>query len=265
MHRTITTARDTFALPEPNEVTFEFPRGPGIVITVPKNSNWRMPLHWHYHKLDARSIHCLSGRLHVEVTNDSLPLRSIVVKIRPCESHDFHLGQLTSWRKDAAREGEDSDSELVIILMDANETLHRNICSATLDRDIFPFLTSTPLIIQLLFCLARLIKLQHPFLQAALWIQLQMIYYAHDMHISHGDIDIFPAWFYITLLVPRCTRVWKPPPWMQRFRRWSERWISWVVMGSCSWLGKTVLGMQAEYQAYSSPRVRTPICGGRKH
>lgn len=156
--------------------------------------------------MDAQSIQALASRLFIYVINP-LPQRGFGIYIPVGDSFDFKLEQLTSWSKIERR------NELAVVL-NANKTLHRNICSATIDGDIFPYLDSTPLAIKALFLLARLIGLRQRFLQVALWVQIQIIYYAHDFHVTHGVIDF---------TLPYRLIWWdqNPPVWSERWRRQS--------------------------------------------
>lgn len=127
----------------------------------------------------------------------------------------------------------------------ADQTLYRNICSAILDRTLFPYLATTPYWLKALF---KIIEWQptirQRLLEAMVWIQLESICYAHDFHLDHGTVAF--TWFWLIQPWPD-----NPPRWVWELEWKSTRLISWLVMTTCYWVGRLLLGMQGEYPQYT--------------
>lgn len=127
----------------------------------------------------------------------------------------------------------------------ADHTLWRNVCSATLDKAIFPDLASTPVWIKGLFALLAFIpSWREQLLNPMLWMQLQTIYFSHDFHVYHGRIPVTWPW----LAQPFGGRA---PAWAEHLQLQSLYIISRVVMTSAYWFGRLFLGMKEEYREYT--------------
>jgi hypothetical protein len=81
-----------------------------------------------------------------------------------------------------------------------------------------------------------------------LWIQLQMMYYSHDLGVRYGSIRA-PFIYWITHPFRFLER---PPNWVYDVEWWSIFAISKAVQRSCYWFGTLLLGMKAEYVEYTS-------------
>lgn len=133
---------------------------------------------------------------------------------------------------------------LTVVLV-AEHILWRNICSAILDRDVFPNLTSTPFWLKGLFALLAFVpSWKACMLNVMLWTQLQTIFYAHDFHLYHGHIPLGSLWMH---------QIWpsRPPRWAERSQLRTLYIISRVVMTSIYWIGRLFLGMRGEYVEYT--------------
>jgi hypothetical protein len=75
-------------------------------------------------------------------------------------------------------------NESLAVDVETDHTLWRNVCSATLDRDLFPQLNSTPLWLKAMFNLFP--SWREALLSFVLQIQLRAIFYYHGVHICHG-------------------------------------------------------------------------------
>ena len=243
MDRTDTTRRTDFELPSPKAATFSFSSPAAIRIAVPLCSKWRMPLHWHYQGLGCRSVKCVDGSLRVYVARGS---RGSYDKLgREGMTVQFQLGQLVTWGCSETDKTKSSVEPLAVDL-DADEVLHRNICSAIFDRDLVPELRSTPLWLKALFVVLEWIPtLRQRLLAYVLWIQLQVIFYAHDFQLYHGHIPI--TWLWTAQLGGG-----RPPQWALDLQLRTYYLISRVVMSSCYWAGRLFLGMRGEYPQYTT-------------
>ncbi|GIZ45074.1 hypothetical protein CKM354_000825800 [Cercospora kikuchii] len=245
MHRTNTTQLTVFQRPAPNAATFTFSSPDTIRISIPFGSKFDIRTHWHYTDLDTSKLTWVSGGPVIVSFGPRDKNRSASHSGARGFSHSCQLDEATSWGVLYNRNSANLE-ELLVVDIEANTKLHRNICSAILDRDKFPRLASTPFWIKGLFVLlSASSRLQEWLLEAMLRVQLQTIYYAHDYHIFHGRIpfDMFFVWP-LTPEVPRATQL--------AFR--SRFWVSKIVMSSCYWVGRILLGMRGEYEEY------TPEC-----
>ena len=137
------------------------------------------------------------------------------------------------------------DNDLLIVDLLADVILWRNICSATIDRDIFPNLASTPYWFKAFFTiLAPISRYRVKLLDLIFYIQIQMIFYAHDFYVYHGTIQLHSLW-----LLPWIFR--QAPPWVDRFELQISYIITRVVMATAYWVGKLFLGMKGEYSEYT--------------
>lgn len=88
--------------------------------------------------------------------------------------------------------------DLIALLESEDEMLYRNAISAVLVADRFPFLSTTPFWIRILYSsLAFSSAAQKAMKDKLLWIQLQMMYYTHDLRVWYGSIHA-PFIYWIT-------------------------------------------------------------------
>lgn len=251
--RTDTRNTQSFTLPSPAIAIFDFDTPPStslvraIYITVPAQSTWRMP--YHRHPSEARgsggpsachSVTCLAGSLYIRMGNGIHDWNRSggqgLGKI-------FEPGMWAAWSRQ--RQNRPPQDPLKVAFI-AEHLLWRNICSATLDRDLYPSLTTTPLWIKGSFALLSFFpSWREKVLDAMLWIQLQTIFYAHDLHLYHGQIPFVKLAMFPWIWPDR------PPPWAERLQIRSMCVISRVVMTCTYWFGRIMLGMMGEYKDYS--------------
>ena len=79
-----------------------------------------------------------------------------------------------------------------------------------------------------------------------LWIQLQMMYFAHDFRMYHGSVGALYLWH-----LAHPFSVERPPNWVFNIEWWSVGVISIATHSVCYWLGRLFLGMKAEYLEYT--------------
>lgn len=256
MRRTDTTKRQTFTLPFPAAATFDFNTLPShtplraIYVTIPPQSTWRMPYHRHPSEVlnsnttpACHSVTSLSGPLLIVW---AAGIRSANLSGHTGVSHIFEPGLWVGWSRPS-----DRSSTLLKVAFIAEHRLWRNICSATLDRDIYPQLSTTPFWVKGMFALLSFLpSWKSGMLDAMLWIQLQSIFHAHDFHLYHGHIP-FIIWAMFPWIWPN-----RPAPWVQRLQLRSLCIISRLVMTSSYWVGRLLLGMRGEYAEYS-PKIES--------
>ncbi|SMR52622.1 unnamed protein product [Zymoseptoria tritici ST99CH_3D1] len=246
MKRTYTTTTDIFNLPAPNAATFDFSNPAHITIAIPTESQWFMPYHWHNSHLDGKRLRCIEGKLQLYVATIQADGR-VADYSHFCGSswQIFDINQHVGWHRSKIA----SQRHPLKVEYEADQALHRNLCSAILDRDIYPRLSSTPVWIKGLFATVACIPgVKNWLLDRALGVQLEMIYYRHDFHVRHGSI-----WFQLPWLLLSWGHE-EPPLWTEKAYVWSLIVFSGVVMGTTYWFGRLVLGMKGEYAEYS-PRV----------
>ena len=262
MHRSNTTELITFTLPFPDAVTFTFlvpsPSSPvtsrnAIRITIPPDSKWRMPLHWHpsEHYSDTVSnfgceqINWISGFIVIYVgsRNGSNYHKAGQGGMKTKISPDDQVG----WGRDRSREnGAEFPLEAELV---ASHALWRNMCGAIRDRAIFPRLASTPWWLKVLFAILAALapSWRERLLDLMLWIQLQAIFVAHDTYLYHGRIPFTWPWL----------MTWsRPPDWAKSWQAKSFYVIAWVVMAVIYWAGTLLLGMKGEYVEYTPGKDR---------
>lgn len=243
MSRTDTRAASTFNLPFPNAATFRFetssplPPSSNIHITVPEYSTWHMPYHWHPsedQEAVCRKVTCLSGFLRVSIAHglrsrDEFGSAGRIVTFRP--------GQRVAFYRD-----ESGPDDALTVILETDHVLWRNICSAVLDRDIFPELISTPLWLKALFTLLPFWR--NALLGLILHVQLRTIFAYHGVHLYHGYIPVTWPW----IAQPFGGR---PPAWAQRAQLQSVYLIARVVMTISYAIGVSLLGMRGQYDEYT--------------
>ncbi|RYP14777.1 hypothetical protein DL765_006133 [Monosporascus sp. GIB2] len=256
MRRTNTVNFTTFNLTLPDSATFTFTTSSltspnAIRITISPSSDWKMPYHWHPSEIYAtvppqaaacERLTCRSGTLQVYIAKGP----DGYSQVGPAGmSLQFVPGERIAWH----RPKNSAKVPLIVDLM-ADHVLWRNICSAILDRDIFPRLASTPWWLKALFAIVAAVPpWKNKLLSVMLWIQLQSIYFAHDFHVYHGYVGVTWPW----LALPFGSR---PPQWAKRLQLQSTFLIARVVMAIAYWTGTLLLGMKGEYAEY------TPSDGG---
>ena len=205
-----------------------------------------MPLHWHPSENRAataacESVNCLSGSLHVYITQG---ISGGSDRVGSKLSVRFAPGQRVAWNP-----ARDAEKILLTLNLVADHALWRNICSAVLDRDIFPRLASTPLWLRALFAALTVVpSWRNKLLSLMLWIQLQTIFLAHNFHMDHGYVQVTWPW----IAQPFGGQ---PPVWAEKLEIASLYFIARVVMTAAYWTGTLLLGMKGEYAEY------TPIRG----
>ena len=129
------------------------------------------------------SVSCLAGSLHVYIIQG---ISGGSDRIGSKLSVRFAPGQRVAW--DPAR---DAGKMPLTVDLVADHALWRNICSAVLDRDIFPRLASTPFWLKALFAILTIVpSWRTKPLSLILWIQLQTIFLAHNFHMYHGYVQV---------------------------------------------------------------------------
>lgn len=88
-------------------------------------------------------------------------------------------------------------------------------------------------------------RLREALLSTVLRIQLQTILYAHDFREYHGYIPLTWPW------IAQIAGGVRPPQWAQNLQTQTFYWIAGVVMATCYWLGRLVLGMKGRYPEYT--------------
>jgi hypothetical protein len=155
----------------------------------------------------------------------------------------FKPGQRVAW----CRLNADSHTQLTVDLV-ADHILWRNICSAVLDGDMFPRLASTPWWLKALFAILVVMPLwRNALLRFMLWIQLQVIFLAHDFHVYHDYVPVIWPW----ILQPFGGQ---PPDWARQLQMQSFYVIAKAVMTTAYWTGRLFLGMKGEYVEYTPSR-----------
>lgn len=200
-----------------------------------------MPLHWHPsedHAVACERVSCLEGSLRVFVARgisggyDKLGSAGMSVKFAP----DQRVAWNRSWKDDKAT---------LRVDLAADHALWRNICSAVLDRDIFPELASTPSWVKAVFALLVVVpRWRGRLLSLMLWCQLQAIFYAHDFYMYHGYVPV--TWPWITQPFGG-----RPPAWAKRLQLRSLYAIGAGVMTLAYTAGTLFLGMKGEYEEYT--------------
>ena len=246
MSRSDTRDITTFNLPFPDAATFPFlppsinPLASNIRITVPESSRWYMPLHWHPYEgrvATCKKITCQSGFFRVHLAQglaswNELGSTGKTVNLAPSQRVAFY--------RDAS-----GPNDPLTVILEADHVLWRNICSAILDRDIFPELDTTPFWIKAMFTLLPFGR--DALLSMMLQIQLLTIFAHHGVHLYHGYISVTWPW----TAQPFGGR---PPDWAKRLQLQSLYLIARVVMAASYRIGRVLLGMRGQYDEYTPQR-----------
>lgn len=240
MDRTNTTSQSAFVLTGTASVSFDFSRLDHMRITIPAGSTWRVRYHWHQHDHGCKGIQTLKGQIVLwqsRYPSSGFPtIGGGVTRIfKPTE-------RIGWWSKDWPKEPEE-----LIVILDADETLYRNTCSATLDAELFPHLRSTPLWLRLFFAALALWPSAHQGLvRRMLWVQIQAIYHFHGYYEYHGGLPFASWWMFFHFLD------WKAPPdWILQLQWKSQTLCSRVTQALCYWSGRMLFGMKGEYVEYT--------------
>ncbi|KAE9377362.1 hypothetical protein N431DRAFT_331672 [Stipitochalara longipes BDJ] len=143
-----------------------------------------------------------------------------------------------------------------------HELFYRNWASMELDAALYPYLSTTPLPIRLLFKLPRLLfpdLLRNWLIAYFLSIQLLVLFSAFDHHPHLG------SWPLMTLYaLAHATKYFGPgapqiPQWVCRCQ-WTSmlfisHWRVWVWSG----IGRWVFGMQPTYEEYTPERLKDAL------
>lgn len=249
MHRTDTRDKSVFNLTYPQAVTLQFPADRPIRISVPKGTRWSMPLHWHFHGTGCISLKCIDGPLNIYYAWG--PEGSCNQVCGPGSEKTFRPGDRMAFN--CSRRDKNTRVSLfpLMVDLDADHSVWRNVCSATLDRDLFPGLSSTPYWLKALFAFLSLFpRAREALLSSDLWIQTQAIFYGHDFHTWHGFVPV--TWPWIAQIGGG-----HAPRWAYELQLWSVLAISRVVMAASCWGGRLFCGIHGEYAAYTPARMGT--------
>jgi hypothetical protein len=243
-HRTNTTHQAIFHLHNPS-VIFELVAENCLKITIPTDSSYRFPYHWHLQNHGCHRITILQGILQLYTAT---PYSGTGISLIPAgNTRNLRDGDHHTWGPAQCS----SSVDLVVLVEVDNPDLYRNIFSATLDASLFPHLASTPFWVQILYrMLSSSPNSQDWLISTLLWVQLQMMYCAHDFWELHGKIDA-PGWW--LRLHPVTNRA---PNWTHTIKWWSYTPISKAVHIACYWMGRLFLGMKGEYAEYT-PATRS--------
>ncbi|KIW93393.1 uncharacterized protein Z519_05998 [Cladophialophora bantiana CBS 173.52] len=110
----------------------------------------------------------------------------------------FAPGQRVSWSR---VDGGDPEVPLTIDMVAKDHALWQNGSGAVLDRAIFPPLSSTPWWLRALFVIlaVALLPWRNKLLNPMLWVQLQTIFFAHDLRLP---------WLRTRDMAMDCAAVW---------------------------------------------------------
>lgn len=249
MERTDTTAFTTFTLPAPSSATFDFSTPNNILITIPKTSTWRVPSHWH--SPDHENCQLLlveSGRLKVNYHKQPRTGGTFL----GASKYKFKPGYWTGW---SPRESGSRKEETVVTLVVDDEGLERNVCSAILDADIFPYLTTTPFWLRGAFSLlGRLLPAARRWLLRKMcYIQLQAIYREHGYWEYHGGINALTWWQWLHPF-----DIGDHPAWTVKLQYRSQKIFSRAVQGFYYRVGTWLLGMRGDYPEYNPHNIERP-------
>jgi hypothetical protein len=254
MQRTNTTQQTTFELPLPQAATFDFSAVDGIKIHVPTDSKFKMVHHWHYQRPDTTRIIGVHGRMYLMLAERGKLGSSLDAYLNPPFELSPKLDDAIAWSPVFT----DPPQSPLTVMIVANRVLHRNICSAILDRDLFPQLQTTPQWFKVLWRMSsdsRRCRL----LDSALRLQLEVIFYKHDYHFVHGRVpftDLFwpdntPGWakkweMRSMLLFSRTHETTSMPP---SDDRCTEQLTCFFF--AAYWKGRGLYGMKGGYAEYT--------------
>ena len=249
MDRTNTTGYDSFTMPPPDPVGFEFIAPHQIRITIPRGSTWSTDSHWHSpDKENCLLLRQDKGRV-IFAYHDERGGGPIMMGSGPFY---FQAGKWTYWER--KRSSKDKTKEdIVVTLVVRDDSLYRNLCSATLDAQKFPCFETTPIWLRGFFILLKLFPPARKWLIGRmLYIQQQAIYYNYGYFHYHGGINIVDWWNFFHPFE------WGMyPRWMKPYQYRSQLFFSKAVQAAYYWTGRLFLGMKGDYPQYN-PRFGQP-------
>jgi hypothetical protein len=132
--------------------------------------------------------------------------------------------------------------EIVVLFVVQDVGLYRNVCSAILDAEKFPYLRTTPLWLRGVFAAVKLLPTARKRLvEWMLYIQLQVICYKHGYWEYHGGINALRWWQWTHPF-----NVGRHPAWTVRLQFRSQRFFSKAVQGTYYWVGRSLFGMKGD-------------------
>ncbi|KAK2733486.1 hypothetical protein FQN57_002095 [Myotisia sp. PD_48] len=248
MQRSKTSSKNSLCLPGSNgqpAAIFDFAGDAySFRITVPSGSNWQYWYHWQSPNSSlCDKVRCIDGSIVIIV--DSPPqLRGFTQFGGRGREISFDPHTMSSWFLDSTRRRGDD----LVVDLTGDESFHRNVCSAIIDRDSIAFLTSTPVLLRYLLSLLALYapSIREWILDVLLAIQLRMIFYAYGFWILHWTIP-FLWWWHMRQIWGRP----RPPPWAYKLDWQFRKYITYSVQAMCFWVGKLLLGMKDRYPEYT--------------
>ncbi|KAK2760198.1 hypothetical protein FQN54_002265 [Arachnomyces sp. PD_36] len=254
MERTDTTTLTSFTLPAPASAIFDFSTPNNISITIPEKSTWLAHDHWHSpdqencQRLIAKTGKLLVG-YHKEPRNSGSMLGS---------DYKFKPGQWTSWSPNRHQRG--GPGETIVTLIVNDEGLERNVCSAVLDAEIFPYLRTTPYWLRGAFYLLRPLPSARQWLLGKMcYIQRQIIYREHGHWEYHGGLNTLTWWYWMHPF--DFGDFGDHPAWTVKVEYRSRKIFSKAVQGFYYWMGTLLLGMRGDYPEYN-PRHENRVKAG---
>lgn len=242
MNRTDTIPRTSFTLPYPNAATFDFIAQHQIRVTVPANSTWRTETHWHSPEQEnCLLLHTEQCEIHFGWYKEPRTGADIFGP----GNFDFRPGCWTYWSR-ISDPGE-APQKIVVIFVVRDASLYRNTCSAILDAERFPYLSTTPLWLRGVFVALGVLPTARQWLvRWMLYVQLQTIYYEYGYWQYHGGINALSWWQSVFTW-----SIGEHPRWTVPLEYQSQKIFSKVVQGAYSWMGRSLFGMKADYPQYN--------------
>lgn len=205
-----------------------------------------MNFHWHERAALCETMHFLPG-------GDMEFYRSLGVYRNSTLSGPFgmkwtnRLGERCTWRLNSHYERPAGSPDLeVFVRSPGNEEMWRNVVSANLDQDLWPQLSSTPLLLRLWMRIVRMIpfigeRLCSWIVGCVLWVQLLLIFQRHNYWVWCGYVSV-------------CQYFHAPgemaPEWAQQVE-WNSARILTIISMRGARLGAPLLGLKDGYPEYS--------------
>lgn len=249
MQRTNTTTSTAFVLPPPSSAVFDFSTPNHIRITIPKDSVWGVSSHWHSpEKENCRLLHTESGEFQVSYHRQPRTGGLLL----GAGDYEFKPEYWSAWSRK-----QNSSTDTIVTLVVENEAIERNVCSAMLDAEIFPYLASTPFWLRGISTALKLLPIARKWLLRKMcYMQLQVIYREHGHWEYHGGINALRWW--------QCTHpfdVGQNPDWTVSVKYRSQKLFSRLVQGYYHAMGTTMLGMRGDYPEYNPDLIRKTRIG----
>jgi hypothetical protein len=228
-----------------------------VLITVPPDSAWESPPHWHQINeacecitVAARPDH-LGPRVLLKLSripqivdtrylgkyNPICPLREIKVYSRAC----------VAWKPySEVKYGNQGHTTEVAIRTEDPAIARRmycNLAGVSLDSSVYPVLGDTPALVRWLWQLARpCLWLQRGVEAVLLELQLSVILHANDFWLVRWTPQIGWLWW------------WRlrngPPRWVPDLERSISNMNSAAILVVFAFIGRKTLGMRASYEEY---------------